>query len=82
MTKYICVEYGQAADTIIIFPEHITHKDVARGICNCNVHPVSAGFIHQKNDGTYMCHGRSETLNMDSRPELDAALANKMFRRN
>ena len=57
----------------IIFPNVLNHDDMAKAthrnmIRNYNwttVKVVSAGFINS--NGT--CHGRSETLNIDSKPE-------------
>lgn len=78
--KYICIEYGQCGDTIIVFPAHVTHKDAMGGMCDCNHHPLSAGFIRQ--DGVrFVCYGESESTGLKSRPDIDSALANKMFGR-
>lgn len=78
--KYICIEYGQCGDTIIVFPAHITHGDFAHNIPSYN-HPLSAGFIRQVESGRFVCFGESESTGLKSRPEIDSALVNKMFGR-
>lgn len=70
----------------IVFPELITHRDLAMRIRG---EPVSAGFvvlttttvegtIEPKAEAGYYCYGRSESLNLDSRPE-DSDILNKLI---
>lgn len=80
MNKYIVFNHYLAGDTMIIFPEHITHKRMVQGICDCNNHPVSAGFIRRALNGQFICHDESISLKLKSRPE-DTDLANRMFGR-
>lgn len=77
--KYIAFKHELAGETMVIFPEHITHKRMVQGICDCNNHPVSAGFVTLR-DGESICHGESESTGLKSRPE-DTDLANRMFGR-
>ena len=41
---------------------------------------VSAGFCLIKLNGEIVCSGRSETLNLSSRPELDSEILNDYFK--
>lgn len=81
--KYICVSSPRmnAEEAIIIFPQAMIHKEMARGF-----HEVhSAGFVSLfDDDGTpsVKCWGESESLKVKSRPEIDSKLALKYFRGN
>ena len=77
--KYIVFKHELAGETMVIFPEHIKHKRMVQGICDCRNHPVSAGFIELR-DGEIICNGESISLEIKSRPE-DTDLANRMFGR-
>lgn len=62
-----------------LFPGIVTHADFARfrrheNLEHCRI--ASAGFVDIGD--SVKCHGRSESLNMDSRPEQDAAIIAKM----
>jgi hypothetical protein len=76
MMKYICFEDEDGKQEIITFPNSINHDCLAQSIDHMRnqTHgnwyrvgrdPVSAGFVYDD----LTCHGRSETLNLDSRPE-------------
>ena len=39
----------------------------------------SAGHVSVNEDGELYCHGRSESLNIDSNPDLDIKLIDAMF---
>jgi hypothetical protein len=77
--KYIVIDMKLAGETMVIFPDHIKHKRMAQGACDCENHPVSAGFITLR-DGKFTCYDESISLDLKSRPE-DSALANRMFGR-
>lgn len=80
-TKYIVIKHPRfSGDTLIMFPEYITHKDFHE---EYDVHGeiVSAGFVVMVDHGEFICHGESIGLDVKSRPE-DSALANQMFRRD
>jgi hypothetical protein len=86
--KYIVVVL-EGKEKIFIFPKDVDHdrmyeameairfdtgfRDWSRKI-RTEGEAVSAGFI---TDGR--CHGRSETLGLDSRPEVDTALLRETF---
>lgn len=76
MAKYVCFKDGEGRELIVTFPEQFVHSDVAeammrmrkgfqRSMERYNLHPVSAGFVG--NNG--VCHGKSESLRLSSRPE-------------
>lgn len=81
--KYIVTQEEGHAPEIFIFPKRFNHDDMADMVCNLKTYdpnnrrnwernykePIAAGFT----DGKH-CHGRSETLNLDSRGRLDELL--------
>lgn len=82
--KYIMIEVRpDLKDCIInipvIFPDMLVHKLIADQIKAMmvmehgwsNIKTVSAGFIRMSD---LKCYGKSETLNLDSRPEEDTAI--------
>lgn len=77
--KYVVVKSDEQGEQLFTFPKTIDHDKFAE-VLNYIRHgdrdwiriyrePISAGFV---SDGK--CHGRSETLNLDSREEEDTAL--------
>lgn len=87
--KYIvtvCVDGpNKGKEELFIFPKSINHDDMAEVVSFCKQkvghgwerfykQPVSAGFF----DGTNF-FGRSETLDLDSRPAQDQTLYSKSF---
>ena len=81
-SKYIVVQLKDK-ENIFVFPKEIDHDRMAEAISairfDCgggawerkyrDGEIISAGFITNSK-----CHGRSETLDKDSRPELDTIL--------
>jgi hypothetical protein len=75
--KYICFDNADTGkEEVILFPNSIHHDcmvEAADRIRNQSYGnwkrvdrmPISAGFV----DSNMVCHGRSETLDLDSRPE-------------
>jgi hypothetical protein len=61
---------GQYEEVFVAFPHSLIHADISD---RCGMRAVSAGFVGK--DG--ICHGRSETMNLDSRPE-DTKLLEQM----
>ena len=78
-TKYIVIDYPEKGEAIIIFPEMLVHRHVARDNAHMGCKTISAGFVTLR-DGEFICHGKSESLGIKSRPE-DADLVNRMFGR-
>ncbi len=69
----------------VIFPKELVHKDMAdmvnlaarREIDHWqSTKTVSAGFVNF--DADIICHGRSESLGMDSRRDVDAKLIEEL----
>lgn len=78
-TKYIIVSDNTGMEQIVIFSQFMNHNDVARGI---HGKVISAGFIaiSSDNDGpVIICYGRSESLNIDSRPDEDVLIAKEQL---
>lgn len=78
--KYVVMKDKSGRESIFIFSKEIHHdcaaevfgriKDQSTGRWNRVFRePVSAGFTDGK-----VCHGRSETLNLDSRGRVDEML--------
>jgi|TARA_B100001079_G_C15938343_1_gene309560 hypothetical protein len=69
-TKYVVFEYF-SEEFIIIFPETLTHAELASGVTKMSkyMNPISGGFIeHGK------CVGESISLDMKSRGDTDTLL--------
>lgn len=58
----------------IIFPEMMTHADVAQALGHHRV--TSAGFVNINKEGKYNAYGESFSLSIKSTPE-DSALINR-----
>lgn len=69
--KYIVMETRDSGEQAVVFSSQLMHKDVEFPFKRVG-HPVSAGF-YTVNNGVVKTYGRSEGLNLNSRPE-DAAL--------
>lgn len=71
--KYIRYESDNGEDTVIIFPQWVVHADVAHRL---RVTPISAGFIAiDFVDGKVVCYGHSESLRLESVPDVDSKAA-------
>jgi hypothetical protein len=84
--KYICVEKEDGKQEIIVFPKTIDHDVMAESVGRMKNStygnwkrewrtPVSAGFVTMD----WKCYGRSETLDLDSRPEEDTEILQNHF---
>ena len=59
----------------VLFQASVEHKDEANG------RPVrSAGFVKLTKSGEICCYGRSESLGIESKPEVDSKLITAMLR--
>lgn len=84
--KYIVLACRMTNDATlelpVVFPNNLVHREVADALVPCvqkhfpgkAVTVVSAGEISSTVFGSDMCHGRSDTLNMNSRGAEDDAL--------
>ena len=75
--KYIMQEGG----TPILFPEWLTHSDVARSLGR---DVVSAGFCHvggrdEYGNPLFKCFGESVSLKVQSRGQQDSDILNRSF---
>lgn len=69
--KYIAFKNNMNLEKIVLF-NHCTHEEMWHGMILFGIpEPVGAGFVDMK---SMTCYGRSETLNLNSRPELDTKL--------
>lgn len=69
----------------VIFPKELVHKDMAdmvniasrHGIDNWqSTRTIAAGFVNF--DADVICHGRSESLDISSRPDVDSKLIEQL----
>lgn len=74
--KYVMFSSPFIGPTIILFPPHLNHTDMANAFSHREV--VSAGFVMQGEDGNLVCYGRSDSLKVDSKPE-DSVYANLLL---
>lgn len=72
--KYIVFE----GDEMIIFSNTMKHEKVAEIF---GLLPISAGRIYADPD-TCQCYGRSDTLDIDSRKEIDTKLLQDLIEKN
>lgn len=78
-TKYITFEDDVLGlQHVVIFSNYIKHSDMADIMARLYARPISAGFVELSDEGP-VCYGRSESLRLDSRPEIDTKLARKLF---
>lgn len=66
---------------IVIFEDHISHREMAEKFEFDT--PVSAGFVSvwdYSSDQSPKCHGRSETLKLESSPEDTKTLLRRLTR--
>ena len=78
-SKYICIDYPNKGEVIIIFSDMLVHRDMARSNAHSGCQILSAGFVMENMTGRLVCYGESESLEIKSRPEIDTALVNKML---
>lgn len=71
VTKYIVMRDRAGVETPFIFPNHFVHADLGRRLYG---EPVAAGFIYLLPDCDVVVKGRSESLNLDNRGEVDVKL--------
>lgn len=85
-TKYIMfddVEFDLPSP--VLFNDHMIHREVAQHLRRTGS-LVSAGFVDIRIDPTdgrvtATCYGKSESLNLPSRPEKDGNIITDMLRR-
>lgn len=84
--KYVVTENEDGQQELFMFPRTVNHDDMSEVLHYIKVwqgrewnrqfkKPISAGFI----DRNWKCYGRSETLNLDSRPVEDTELLAKQM---
>lgn len=84
--KYICTENEEGKEEIFTFPKDVDHDTFYEALRYIRNHTwgnwhrvhreiISAGFI----DKGSLCHGKSESLKVDSRSITDTQLLRKQF---
>ena len=74
VTKFVVMKHGDT-ETPFVFPNHFIHADLGRRLPG---QPISAGFVYIA-DGSVSVRGRSESLNLDNRGEIDEKLIEEAF---
>lgn len=75
--KYVMFDWI-SSDVPILFPSFITHNEIIRMVQSVysGVTPISAGFVsHDKT-----CYGRSTSVNLNSRNDVDTAIVTLLFK--
>lgn len=62
--------------TPVVFPETLTHADVAFQLFGGGKHITGAGFVHIYGDA-YQCYGESVSLKVKSNGEADSKILNR-----
>lgn len=92
--KYVIFENEDKLETVLVFPNHIPHRNMANDTvrqiayhgganypCPTLGRPVSAGFITFSGDsGVVICDGSSDSLNLLSRKQ-DAEIVRRELNR-
>lgn len=71
--KYIVVEHPDLGEVALNFPNFLVHSEMASRVFY-GLRVISAGFFALYPNGEARVYGRSESLDLDSRPEHDPAL--------
>lgn len=86
--KYICLlDPKTNKETIVLFERHINHVDMSDVASRVRLYdensqwyrgmnPISAGFVGRD----LHCYGKSESLQLNSRPEQDTKLLRAQFK--
>ncbi len=77
--KYVVFKrHDSNVEHVVIFSETLIHKQVAERLRASEA--VAAGFVFMDMDKALAhCHGRSETLNIGNRGEIDNQLITNQF---
>lgn len=91
--KYICItnwkeelDFGSydsvdVSDCIITFPNDISHKHMFDTLKEAqkDINVISAGFVMLDKNRKPFCTGKSQSLNVESRGDIDTILLNVSF---
>lgn len=75
--KYVMFDWI-SSEVPILFPSYIGHNEIIRMVQSVysGVTPISAGFVsHDKT-----CYGRSTSVNLNSRNDVDTAIVTLLFK--
>lgn len=64
----------------VIFHPGIQHSDVSVKLLVGKNEIKSAGFIKQTDDGHFVCYGESTSLGLQSNPEIDSKLVDRLLK--
>jgi hypothetical protein len=73
--KYVVMN-NEGKEQMFLFPASVVHKFVA---ARMKGKPVAAGFISKNVDGSLVCRGASESLQLKHRKDKDAILLKEMI---
>ena len=77
LTKYVVMRDRMSnTEVAFVFSNLVVHADVGRRMYG---EPVSAGFVIISPDCEVKVTGRSESLNLDNRGELDEEIIKRAF---
>jgi hypothetical protein len=77
--KYLVLDLADAGETMLIFPPHSIHAEVADRFPGIEI--LSAGFINYSHtERKLQCYGRSDSLRLGAK-ETDSILATRLLGR-
>lgn len=76
--KYVIVEDFSGQAVPFIFPRRVDHADMCEQLPYGKV--LSAGYVELEADGSFLCHGGNNELQIKADPEKDAAILKEAFR--
>ena len=75
--KYLIMQDFSGQEVPFIFPRRVDHGDMREQLPYAQV--VSAGFVEYE-DGGFVCHGGNAELQVQARPQEDAAIIAEALR--
>lgn len=77
--KYVIVEDFSGQAVPFIFPRRVDHADMCEQLPYGKV--LSAGYVELQPDGSFLCYGGNNELQIKSNPQRDAAILKEAFRK-
>ena len=77
--KYVIVEDFSGQAVPFIFPRRVDHADMCEQLPYGKV--LSAGYVELEADGSFLCHGGNNELQVRADPVRDAAILKEAFRK-
>lgn len=76
--KYLIMQDFSGQAVPFIFPRRVDHSDMREQLPYAQV--LAAGFVEYEEPGGFVCHGGNAELQVQARPEEDAAIIAEALR--